>query len=146
MRNIVIVDILSTGFNYVDDIVKRGYNPVIVQSYGIPDTDIFAEKELYKQLKVKADFIEEKSSYEETLEEIKKYDPVLVLPGADSGIILANKLAHDLGLPGNDIEYLDAMTQKNAMHDALKKPVSGTYEEKWCHLRMKLFLFARKME
>ncbi len=121
MKNIVIVDILSTGVNYVEDIVKRGYNPVILESKGLPDSTRSVTKELYKQMKAAPVVIREKNSYEETIEEIKKYEPVLVLPASDAGVILANKLAYDLGLPCNDIRYLDAMTRKDAMHEALKE-------------------------
>ncbi len=122
MKNIVIVDALSTGFNYVDDVVKRGYNPVIVESGMLTGSnDNAVAKELYKQMKVTPVIIRETISYEETLNEVKKYEPVLVLPGSESGVILANKLAYDLGLPCNDIRYLDAMVKKNAMHEALKE-------------------------
>ncbi|MCR4923752.1 MAG: ATP-grasp domain-containing protein [Lachnospiraceae bacterium] len=122
MRGIVIVDLLSTGFNYVTDIVQRGYKPVIVESLVISNSFVYDEvKEYYKKIRSAHVIIKEKDSYEETLDEIKKYDPVLVLPGTESGVVLANRLAYDLGLPCNDINYIDAMTQKNAMHEALKK-------------------------
>ncbi len=122
MRNIVIVDVMSTGFNYVDDVVKRGYNPILLETRVLVDSHEYAvTKELYKQIKFTPVILREKDSYEETLEEIKKYDPVLVLPSSETGVILANKLAYDLGLPGNDIRYLDAMTKKDAMHEALKE-------------------------
>ncbi|MCR5747941.1 MAG: ATP-grasp domain-containing protein [Lachnospiraceae bacterium] len=122
MKSIVIVDLLSTGFNYVADIVKRGYKPVIVESLRITNSFVYEEvKENYKKIKTAHVVIREKDSYEETLDEIKKYDPILVLPGTESGVVLANRLAYDLGLPCNDINYIDAMTRKDAMHEALKK-------------------------
>lgn len=46
---------------------------------------------------------------------LKKWDPLLVLPGNEGGVILASKLSHDLGLICNPIENLDAMTLKNEM-------------------------------
>ena len=30
MRNIVIVDAYSTGYNLVEDVTRRGYNPVVL--------------------------------------------------------------------------------------------------------------------
>ncbi|MCR5083336.1 MAG: ATP-grasp domain-containing protein [Parasporobacterium sp.] len=121
MKNIVIVDLLSTGINYVTDIVQRGYNPVIVESLVISNSTAYDQvKENYSKLKTMPVIIREKNSYEETLDEIKKYDPVLVLPGTESGVVLATRLAYDMGLPGNDINYIDAMTKKDAMHEALK--------------------------
>ncbi|MCR4922396.1 MAG: ATP-grasp domain-containing protein [Lachnospiraceae bacterium] len=122
MRSIVIVDLLSTGFNYVTDIIQRGYHPVIMETITISRSSVYEEvKEYYKKLDPASTIIKEKNSYEETLDEVKKYDPVLVLPGTESGVVLANRLAYDLGLPCNDINYIEAMTQKNAMHEALKK-------------------------
>ena len=31
MRNIIVVDCVSTGVNYIEDIANRGYNPVILE-------------------------------------------------------------------------------------------------------------------
>ena len=31
MRNIIIVDCISTGTNYIGDIVNRGYNPIVLE-------------------------------------------------------------------------------------------------------------------
>ena len=60
-----------------------------------------------------------KDTYEETLEMIREYDPVLVLPGAERGVRLATRLANDLGLLCNPIENLDAMTFKDKIHERL---------------------------
>ena len=136
MRNIVIVDPVSTAYNFVEDVVRRGYQPVVLTSKvqkdgtleelkqeGTGDTeesqDISAI--LYKDFWHQPLFLEEQETYEETLQMIRELNPVLVVAGADSGMVLATKLAADLNLPGNPVEYLDAMTKKNAMHEALKQ-------------------------
>ena len=31
-KYIVIVEIVSTGFNYVEDVIARGYQPVVVEA------------------------------------------------------------------------------------------------------------------
>ena len=31
-KHIVIVEIISTGFNYVEDVIARGYQPVVVEA------------------------------------------------------------------------------------------------------------------
>ena len=61
----------------------------------------------------------EKDSYEETLEMIRDYDPLLVLPASEFGVIIATKLANDLNLLCNPIENIDAMTLKDEMHNRL---------------------------
>ena len=32
MRNIIIVDPYSTGYNLVEDVIRRGYNPVVLET------------------------------------------------------------------------------------------------------------------
>ena len=123
MRNIVIVEASSTGFNFIRDIVNRNYRPVIL------DMKIeFSEKnKAYKDVveraysKIEEDFdlIKEGDSYEETLELVRQYDPLLVIPGSERGVILATKLASDLNLLGNPIENIDAMTLKDKMQEKI---------------------------
>ena len=125
MRNIVIVECISTGINYIEDIINRGYNPVVLEPKRI-DTEVGREYQKmveneYKRIKYDFDIISEKDSYEETLAMVKELDPLLVLPGNEKGVILATKLSHDLGLLGNPIENLDAVTLKDEMHKRLKE-------------------------
>lgn len=118
-RNIIIVECRSTGINYIEDLINRGYNPVVLEvHYG--DSEVSQQyHELsvseYEGIKYDFDMIYEQDTYEATLNEVKKWDPLLVLPGNEGGVVLASKLAHDLGLICNPIENLDAMTLKNEM-------------------------------
>ena len=123
MRNIVIVECISTGINFIQDIVNRNCNPIVLETR-IEEHDDYG---LYKNLRISEygripeDFLllEEKESYDETLEMIRGYDPLLVIPGSERGVILATKLANDLNLKGNPIENLDAMTLKDKMQEKL---------------------------
>ena len=136
MRNIVIVDPVSTGANFVEDAVRRGYNPVVLTSATQKDgtlkemIQLGTLKEgdtpdiadiLYTGLFRRPVFIEERGTYDETLRLVRGYSPAAVVAGADTGVVLAARLAADLGLPGNPVEHLDAMTKKDAMHEALKQ-------------------------
>ena len=123
MRNIIIVECVSTGINFIRDIVNRNYYPIVLQTrFG--DNQ---ENEIYEMLaresleKIEDEFelIREKESYEETLEMVREYDPLLVVAGSEKGVILATKLANDLNLKGNSIENLDAMTLKDKMQERL---------------------------
>lgn len=123
MRNIIVVECISTGKNYIGDIIKRMYNPVVLH---LKDSDTedgkkFGEHVLeeYKQIPYEFDMIYEKDTFEETLDEVRKLDPILIVAGNERGVILAAKLTHELGLLGNSIENLDAMTLKNEMHNRL---------------------------
>lgn len=125
MRNIIIVECISTGINYIEDIINRGYNPIVLEPKMI-DTEEGNEYrkmvyEEYERIEYDFDIIYEKDSYEETLEIVRKTDPLLILPGNENGVILATKLSYDLGLLGNDIKNIDAMTLKNEMQNRLKE-------------------------
>ena len=125
MRNIIIVEWISTGINFIEDIINRGYNPIVLEPKMIDTEEGEEYKKMvydeYKRIKYDFDIIYEKDSYEETLEEVKKYDPLLVLPGNEKGVVLATKLSNDLDLLCNPIENIDAMTLKDEMHNRLKE-------------------------
>ena len=72
-----------------------------------------------KHIDVDFELLEEKDTYDETLEMIREYDPLLVVPGSELGVRLATKLSNDLGLLSNPIENLDAMTLKNKMQEKI---------------------------
>ncbi len=124
-RNIVICEYISTGFNYIDDALARGYEPVLLESQ-IAGTE--EDQALFRALreplkaKLKGRFrvIPENPDYDEVLRQVKELDPVLVIAGSEFGVSLATRLAEDLGLPGNPASRLRAMTEKDSMHQALK--------------------------
>ncbi len=124
MKSIVIVDCISTGINYIGDIINRGFKPVVLELIPAGE-DVEAYRKMlnshYSQIDEKFDIIYERDTYEETLEAVKKLDPELILPGNEHGVVLATKLANDLGLLCNSIENLDAMTLKNKMQERLKE-------------------------
>ena len=122
MKNIIICEAMSTGYNLVEDIRRRGYNPVVLESPGEESEDVKKLRESSYHLFYKRPEIKRASdNYDETLALVKRYDPLLIIPGSEQGVGLAAKLSHDLGLLGNPIENIDAMTKKDAMHEALKK-------------------------
>ena len=123
MRNIVVVECASTGINFIQDIVNYNCNPVVLQTKIEEQEDY----EFYKNFResgferIVEDFelINEKDSYSETLEMVREYNPLLVVPGSERGVILATKLANDLNLKCNPIENLDAITLKDKMQERL---------------------------
>jgi biotin carboxylase len=124
MGNIVVVDPVSTGANFIYDIISRGHNPIALMTTIEEDSEEHLEfkKGVESDLnEIKYDFelIREQDSYEETLELVRDYDPMVVLPGSETGVILASKLAYDLDLKCNPIENLDAMTLKHEMQNRL---------------------------
>ncbi len=122
-RNIVIVDALSTAISFIPDIIKRNYRPVVLETNMGENAEpslLAARATVRRRYADKADFIEEKESYEETLAEIRSLNPLFVIQGCESGVELATRLADDLGLRGNPYSGLDKLVHKDAMHEALK--------------------------
>ncbi|UQA95671.1 ATP-grasp domain-containing protein [Streptomyces halobius] len=52
---------------------------------------------------------------------LESYGPSAVLPGTESGVIVADLLADELGLPGNDPADSNSHRDKYEMHNRLKK-------------------------
>ena len=48
MRNIIIVNLYSTGVNFIGDIIRRNYNPIVLEM--IPE-DTHAYDELKDEIK-----------------------------------------------------------------------------------------------
>lgn len=124
MRNIIIVQCMSTGKNYVQDIIDRNCNPIILEMnpFGDSDDALAYQEEVkaeYDLIENDFDLIYEKDTYEETLEMVKEYDPLIIVPGTEDGVILATRLANDLNLLCNPIENIDALTLKDEMHNRL---------------------------
>lgn len=120
MKNIVVVEAISTGYNYVEDIVRRGYRPVVLDTRkeGPSGLDKVIEEDRRKFYHQPL-FLKEADTYEETLQMVRELRPVLIVAGSEAGVILATRLSEDLGLPGNPTGSLDAMTKKDAMHEAV---------------------------
>ena len=120
MRNIIIIEAVSTGYNLVEDAVRRGYRPVVMELPGdSKEIDEYRHK-FYRILYHKPEIIKASYEYEETLSMVKKYDPLIIVPGFEGAVELATRLSEDLGLIGNPYSNIAAMTRKDAMHEALK--------------------------
>ena len=123
-KHIVIVEIISTGFNYVEDALVRGYQPVVVEAM-YPGTEedraIFQEAQEMARLKLPegTPCIRANKDYNVILEQVRKYDPVIVVAGSEFGVELATRLSSDLGLLGNPWSIIGKMTRKNEMQQAL---------------------------
>lgn len=122
MKNILVVECISTGLNFIEDIIHRGYNPVALSVRVGDEAKAYSKlaEDSLNRIPYSFDRIKEQDTYERTLELVRSYNPVVIVPGSESGVVLANRLAHDLGLQGNPIDRIDSMTKKNAMQEALK--------------------------
>ena len=124
-KKIVIAEYISTGKNYINDILSRGYEPVLLEgSYPDISEDMKTlrnEREPIKaSLAGKFQIIEENPDYNAVLNEVREINPILVVAGSEFGVEIAAKLSEDLGLPGNPVSRIPYMTQKDKMQDALR--------------------------
>lgn len=126
LRNkIVIAEYISSGKNLIDDVISRGYEPVLLEgSY----PDISEEMKVFRaerdsinaRFAGKFTIIKENPDYNAVLQQVRELKPILVIAGHEFGIELATRLASDLGLAGNPVSRLPQMTQKDKMQEALK--------------------------
>lgn len=124
-KKILLVECMSTGVNYVEDIIMRGYEPIVVEGHQVgPEEGVALIRQERRQVREKlpetVPIIDENPDYEEVLRRAREFAPVHVVAGSEFGVPLAVRLAHDLGLPGNPLDRIAAMTQKDAMHEALR--------------------------
>ena len=123
-KHIVIVEILSTGFNYVEDALARGYQPVVVEAH-YPGTEedraqfVEMQRSARERLPEGTPYIPASEDYAAILEQVRAFAPVAVVAGSEFGVELATHLASDLGLPGNPWSIIGKMTRKDEMHQAL---------------------------
>ena len=123
-ENILIIEATSTAANYIHDIRQLGYNPVCMELYTEEEL-----RELYREYRdicyaldneEPPEILQADESYEKTLEMVKELNPICIIPGTDIANVWATRMAHDLGLPGNNPDNIKKMIDKNAMQQALK--------------------------
>lgn len=112
----VIVDGFSTGRTLVDGIKAYGFSCIHIQSakgleavYGNLDENRYLEELSYT------------GSLQEILEKLAPYSVKFVIPGSESGILLADQLAYALNVFPNDIHKSFARRNKYAMTEAVQK-------------------------
>lgn len=124
-ENVIIVEALSAGVNYFHDIMELGYNPISLEMYEEEDKIEESRKIRDKMYSLNGEehpqILRCDKDYEKTLEMVKELNPLAIIPGSDAGIDWATRLAHDLGLPGNDPRNLKKMIDKKCSQDALKQ-------------------------
>lgn len=126
MKNrIVIAEYTSTGFNFVDDIISRGYEPVLLECKMHNDTHLVdhtleVRRALKARLSKDITVIPFNEDYNVILEQVRAVNPILIIPGGDFGVPYSCRLSADLGLIGNPVDRIPYMTRKDMMQQTLK--------------------------
>ena len=120
---ILIVEPVSTGKNYVFDVVKRGYQPIVIFPYM---TDAGSEYEAMRDatrmiLPEGVIEIQDHGVFDKVLEEVKKYPISCVVVGSEVGAETADRIAEELGLPGNPVKSSVLHRDKEKMQKRLEE-------------------------
>ena len=121
MKHIGIVECISTGRLYVNDIIAKGFRPLIINTMDATEHCIDYRRIISAELEGKVDFIDEEEDFDSFVEKLKGYDLEYVFPGSERGVRLADRIIAALGLIGNDEKTTYLRCTKEGMFEALGK-------------------------
>ena len=121
MKYMAVVECISSGRLYIDDIISHGYRPLIINTICVAEDLLEYRKIIAKGLGDKADYIDEEEDFDAFIAKLKKYDIVAVFPGSEPGVRLADRIIKALGLRGNDADTTYLRCNKAGMYEALGK-------------------------
>jgi len=138
---IVIVDGYSNGRFFAPKLKARGYLCVHVQSRTkIP--------EIFMSTFCKDDYLEQfihLGNIKETLSQLQKYDILCVIPGAETGVELADQLSEKMGLFSNGTQLSAARRDKFLMVETLKNAGLKTVQHIQSDKVKKILDWAKKL-
>ena len=123
---IVIVEAISTALFYEQDILDRGYLPLVVYPYIEGSAEDKADYEdiraaCRKQLSAQTVVIPDDGDLDHLLAALSPYRIACVVAGSEMGVVLADRLAQALGLPGNPPASSLLHQNKDLMQEALRQ-------------------------
>ena len=84
MKYMAVVECVSSGRLYIDDIISHGYRPLIINlNIHTEEMDEY-RKLIAKGIGDKADYIDDDGDFDALLEKLKKYDIAAVFAGAEN--------------------------------------------------------------
>ncbi|GIQ67793.1 ATP-grasp domain-containing protein [Xylanibacillus composti] len=139
---VCIVDAFSTGAELPSEFSKYGYDSIHIQSSADVDSELrstFRETDFIKH------WIYEEVKENDILLEIRRYNPSFVIAGTETGVILADKLAHVLDLPGNDPRTSSLRRNKYDMNEAIREKGLPSVRQARCATVTEALEAAKKM-
>ena len=119
MQYMAIVECASSAILYVDEMISRGYKPLVINVREAQEYVVEYRKLLRKSLENKVEFIDEKENFDEFIEELRQYDIVAAFAGCEYGVRLTDRIVKALGLRGNDDSTTYLRCTKAGMYEAL---------------------------
>ncbi len=121
MDYIAVVECVSSGILYIDEIIAHECKPLVINTnIKTHDLDNY-RKILRESLKDKVEFLDEGEDFDALVEKLRGYNIKAVFPGCEYGVRLADRLTSALGLRGNDEKTTYLRCTKAGMHEALGK-------------------------
>ncbi|QTL52727.1 ATP-grasp domain-containing protein [Priestia aryabhattai] len=121
----VIVDAYSTGNQLYNHFNQYGYTVIHVQS-SKEISPIFEPSFRRKDFTIN---IIHNGNLKETVAIIRKYEPSFIVPGAETGVELANEIAKELNLKRNDDDKVHARRNKYLMNEIIREKGLPTVEQ-----------------
>ncbi len=121
MKSIVICCTQSSAELYMTDVIDMGYNPILVNPPMTEEMEGCSESFFEKFGKNYTMFETTPEDAHKIVDELKKFDITAVVAGSELGVRIADILAAELGVKGNDPSTTHLRCTKMGMHDALEK-------------------------
>lgn len=123
MDSIIILDVESSGVNYIKDAIARRLKPVCFNFKEATSTNLanIQIAKLREKFLKNVEVHDIGDDYEEILSLAKKTNPKAIVSCNDHCYELLTKLCNDLDLPCNSLDTVKTSTNKFYMHNALKK-------------------------
>lgn len=124
MKAILIVEAFSTGMFYLQDILDRGFLPLVIYPRQSACGALSEEYErsraaCQKKLPPQAVLIPDDGDFSHLLQALSSYDILCVVAGSELGVTLADRLVEALELPGNPPQASALHLNKDLMQQAL---------------------------
>lgn len=111
----IVVDAYSSGNLIAPEFKRRGYKSLHITSIVDLPTNWASS---FKPQDFSAQFVFS-DDYEALLAQLRPYQLACIIPGAESGVPIADQLSERLNLPGNGLQLSGARRSKYLMHETL---------------------------
>jgi len=139
LKIVCIVDAFSTGAELASQFAPHGYQAVHVRSSQDVDNDLaatFRPKDFQAEAVFKGDM-------EPILSFIHKWNPLHVIAGTETGVILADQLAATAGVAGNSPATSALRRNKYEMNEALRQAGIPSVKQHCCFNKQEALLWVQ---
>lgn len=149
MKNIFVLEAISTGRFYVREIAERGYHPVVIYPHLPNISPVYRQYrqagEAYARQYTDDIYYPTSDDLAEYEELLRRFQPAAVVAGSEIGVAMTDKLADRLGLPGNAPAGSRMRRDKYLMAAALKAAGVPALKSALCHSVNECLQYAKEI-